>query len=131
MGIAVFRRGLLQLISSGQSSIRGCALVAANFGLAFPVLLVEDLYLVLEGNQCVRLPNPAELVLELIWEPVIELPVERFVVPAGARRVSVEVESIFDGLACVPVPQVLDVDSGVVDGVTWAEKTAEFIDEHL
>jgi len=78
-----------------------------------------------------RLPNPAELVLELIWEPVIELLVERFVVPAGAWRVLVEVESIFDGLARVPVSQVLGVDSGVVDGVTWAEKTAEFINEHL
>jgi len=59
----------------------------ADFGLAFPVSLVEDLYLVLEGNQHVGLPNPGELVLELIWEPLIELPVECFVVPASAWHV--------------------------------------------
>ena len=59
----------------------------ADFSLAFPVSLVEDLYLVLEGNQHVGLPNPGELVLELIQEPLIELPVECFVVPAGAWHV--------------------------------------------
>jgi len=87
----------------GQSGIQEDTLFAANFGLAFPVSLVEDLYLVLEGNQCVRLSNPGELILESIWEPLIELPVE-----------------------CL----VLDADSGFVDWVTWAKKTMEFVNEH-
>ena len=102
----------------------------ANFSLAFPVSLVKDLYLGLEGNQCVRLPNPSELVLESIQEPFIELPVECFVIPASAWHILVEVESVFDGLACIIVSQVLDMDS-VVDRVVRAKKTAEFVNEHL
>jgi len=67
---AVVGRGLLQLVGSGQSGIRGGALVVANFGLTFPVSLVKDLHLMLEGNQCVGLPNPGELVLQSIQEPL-------------------------------------------------------------
>ena len=84
----------------------------------------------LEGNQCLGLPNPGELILELIWEPLIELPVEGFVIPASARRVLIEVEGVFHSLARILVPKVFDADSGFVDGVTRAEKAAEFVNEH-
>ena len=85
----------------------------------------------LEGNQCVGLPNLGELILELIWEPLIELPVKGLVIPAGAWRVLVEVESVLHSLACVLVPKVFNTDSGFVDGVAQAEEVAEFVNEHL
>jgi len=84
----------------------------------------------LEGNQCVGFPNPGELVLESIRQPLIELPVEGLVVPAGARRVSVEVEGVLHSLARILVPKVLDADGGFVDGVTRAKEATEFVDEH-
>ena len=84
----------------------------------------------LEGNQCLGLPNPGELVLESIREPLIELPVEGFVIPASARRIPIEVEGVFHSLACILVPKVFDADSGLVDRVARAEEAAEFIDEH-
>jgi len=84
----------------------------------------------LEGNQHFRFPNPGELVLESVWQPLIELPVEGLVVPAGARRISVEVKGVFHSLARVLVPKVLDADSGFVDGVARAEEAAELVDEH-
>jgi len=102
----------------------------ANLSLTFPVSLVKDLHLMLEGNQRVGLPNPGELVFESIWEPLIELLVERFVIPASARRVPIEVKGVFHSLAHVLVPKVLDADSGFVDRVTRAEEMAEFVDEH-
>jgi len=102
----------------------------ADFGLTFPISLVEDLHLMLEGNQCLGFPNPGELVLESIWEPLIELPVECLIVPTGARRIPIEVEGVFHSLARVFVPKILDADSGFIDGVVRAEETAEFIDEH-
>jgi len=126
----IVRGGLLQLVSSGRSGIRGGALVAADLGLTFPVSLVEDLHLVLEGNQRLRLPNPGELVLESIWEPLIELPVEGFVIPAGARCVPIEVEGVFHSLAHVLVPKVLDADSGFIDRVARVEEAVELVNEH-
>ena len=97
----------------------------ANFGLVFPVSLVKDLYLVLEWDQCVGLTNPGELLLESIWEALINLLVEcfKFVIPASAWCVLVEVKDVLDHLACVLVSQVLNVDSGIVDRVTWVKKT--------
>jgi len=127
MVTVVVRRGLLRLVGLGQSGIQGGALVAANLGLTFPVSLVEDLHLVLEGNQRLGLPNPGELVLELIWEPLIELSVEGF---AGVQHILIEVEGVFHSLAHVLVPKVLDADCGFVDGVMQAEEAAEFVDEH-
>jgi len=53
----------------------------------------------------------------------------REVVPAGARRVSVEVDGVFHSLAHVLVPKVLDADSSFVDGVTRAKEATEFVDE--
>jgi len=82
-----------------------------------------------EGNQHFGFPNPGELVLESIRQPLIELPVEGLVVPASARRISVEVEGVFHSLACVLVPKVLNVDSGFVDRVTRAKEATEFVDE--
>jgi len=84
----------------------------------------------LEGNQCVGFPNPGELVLESIWESLIELPVERLVVPTGVWRVPIEVEGVFHSLARIFVSEVLDADSGFVDGVARAEEATEFVDEH-
>jgi len=96
----------------------------------FPVSLVEDLHLMLEGNQRLVLPNPGELVLESIREPLIELPVEGFVIPAGAWHVLIEVKGVFHSLACVLVPKVFNADSGFVDGVVRAKEAVEFVDEH-
>jgi len=62
--------GLPRLVSSGWSSVRKGVLVAADFSLTFPILLIEDLHLMLEGNQCFGFPNPGELVLELIQRPL-------------------------------------------------------------
>jgi len=83
----------------------------------------------LEGNQCFSFPNPGELILESIRQPLIELPVEGLVVPAGAQCVSVKVEGVFHSLACILIPKVLDVDSGFVDGVARAKEALEFVDE--
>jgi len=113
----------------GQGSVRRGTLVAADFGLMFPISLVEDLHLILEGNQYFGFPNPGKLVLELVWQPLIELPVEDLVIPASVRRISVKVEGVFHSLACVLVPKVLDVDSGFVDRVAWAKEATEFINE--
>jgi len=49
MGTVVVR-GLLQFVNLGQSSVRRGMLVTADFGLTFPISLVEDLHLMLEGN---------------------------------------------------------------------------------
>jgi len=82
--------GLLRLVGSGRSSVQRGVLVAADFGLTFPISLVEDLYLVLEGNQRFSFPNLGELVLESIWQPLIELPVAVLYcappVPIGTSR---------------------------------------------
>ena len=102
----------------------------ANFGLTFPVPLVEDLHLMLEGNQRLGLPNLGELVLESIWEPLIELPVEGFVIPASARRIPIEVEGVFHSLARVLVSKVFNADSGFVDRIAQAEEAAGFVDKH-
>jgi len=58
MVTVIVRGGLLRLVSLGWSGIRGSALVVANLSLTFPVSLVKDLHLVLEGNQRLRLSNP-------------------------------------------------------------------------
>jgi len=129
-GTVVVRGGLPRLVGSGQGSVRKGALVAADFGLTFPISLIEDLHLMLEGNQRFGFPDPGELVLESIWQPLIELPVEGLVVPAGARHVSVEVEGVFHSLARILVPKVLDADGGFVDGVARAKEAMEFVDEH-
>jgi len=84
----------------------------------------------LEGNQRLGFPNPGELVLGSIREPLIELPVEHLVIPTGARRIPIEVEGVFHSLARVFVPKVLNADSGFVDRVARAEEAAEFVDEH-
>ena len=80
-------------------------------------------------NQCFGFPNAGELILESIWQPLIELPVEGLVVPAGVRHVSVEVEGVFHSLAHILVSKVLDVDSGFIDGVARAKEVTEFVDE--
>jgi len=129
-GTVVVGGGLPRLVRSGRSSVRKGVLVAADFGLTFPMSLIEDLHLMLEGNQRFGFPNLGELVLESIRQPLIELPVEGLVVPAGARRVSVEVEGVFHSLACILVPKVLDVDGGFVDGVARAKEATEFVNEH-
>ena len=129
-GTVAIGGGLLQFVGMGRSSVRRGTLVTADFGLTFPVSLVEDLHLVLEGNQCFGFPNPGELVLETIREPLIELPVEGLVVPTGVRRVLIEVEGVFHSLVRVLVSKVLDANSGFVDGVVRAEEATEFVDEH-
>ena len=83
----------------------------------------------LEGNQCFGFPNPGELILELIWQPLMELPIEGLVVPASAWHISVKVEGVFHSLACILVPEVLDVDSGFIDRVVQAKEVMEFVDE--
>jgi len=87
----------------------------------------------LEGNQCFGFPNLGELVLESIRQPLIELLVEGLVVPAGAQRVSVEVEGVFHSLARILVPKVLDADGGFVDGVARAKEAmdVEYCKPHL
>jgi len=129
MGTVVVGGGLPQLVHSGRSSVRKGVLVAADFGLTFPISLIKDLHLMLEGNQRFGFPNLGELVLESIRQPLIELPVEGLVIPAGVWCISVEVEGVFHSLARILVSKVLDVDSGFVDGVTRAKKATEFVDE--
>ena len=73
--------------------------------------------------------SPYKLVLESIWQPLIELPVEGFVIPASAWHILVKVEGVFHSLAHVLVPKVLDANSGFIDGVAWAKEAAEFVDE--
>ena len=82
------------------------------------------------GYQCFRFPNLGELVLELIQQPLIELPIKGLVVPASAQHVSVKVEGVFHSLAHVLVSKVLNADSGFIDGIAWAKEVIEYIDQH-
>src|SRR6266545_1754431 len=57
----------------------------ANFGLALPVALIEDLDLVLQEDQHRQLTNPGKFVLELIQEAFVKLPIKRTFIPTGPR----------------------------------------------
>ena len=70
----------------------------ANFGLALPVALIEDLDLVLQEDQHRQLTNPSKFVLEPIQEAFVKLLIKRTVIPTGPWSVVVEIKGVLDSL---------------------------------
>ena len=85
------------------------------------MVLIEDLDLVLQEDQRRQLTNPGKFILEPIWKAFVELLIQCTVIPTGLWSVTVEIKGVLDSLTWVLVLQVLEVDDGIVGGITWAK----------
>ncbi len=96
-------------------------LVVANFRLMLPVVLIEDLDLVLQEDQRRWLTNPGKFVLEPIQEAFVKLLIKCTVIPTGPWSITIEIKRVLDSLTQVLVLQVLEADNGVIGGIAWAK----------